>query len=355
MQDAICEGLGPVGERTLLGERIRQRRDRQARPGLHVDAATVASDRFIHLLAAAGGGQGRSGATSFAMLDVLGGAASVRLGDSQQERRIDPEERPLPPLGLDGAHTAPETGLKVADAWAAPVGHWLQLLWVNLLGLGPHLWAELVGSGPRALLRLSGALLSARSADPFRLAGALSRRDAGARIHPSAVVEGCHIGANARIGAGSVVRGCVIGAGAVVEEMVLLEGCVLGAGARMQRKSAAKYSLIEEGAAMAGLAQLGVIGAGAVVKHGAILMDLALGQPVRVRAGGRLVEAPLGLAGVCVGPGAIIGEGIVIAPGRVIPPGLTLIPSADRVLTRLDLPEGCTTARVQNGRLEPIR
>jgi hypothetical protein len=69
MQDAICEGLGPVGERTLLGERIRQRRDRQARPGLHVDAATVASDRFIHQLAAAGGGQGRSGATSFAMLD----------------------------------------------------------------------------------------------------------------------------------------------------------------------------------------------------------------------------------------------------------------------------------------------
>ena len=351
MQDAICEGLGPVADRTLLGERIGQRRDRQARPGLYVDAFTVASDRFIHQLAAAGGGQGHSGATSFAMLDILGGTAGIRLGDSQQERRIDPEERPLPPLGLDGTQTT----LKVADAWAAPVGHWLQLLWVNLLGLGPHLWADLVGTGPQALLRLLGALIRARSTDPFRLARALSRRDTGAHIHPSAVVEGCHIGAKSRIGAGSIVRGCVIGAGAVVEEMVLLEGCVLGAGARMQRKSAAKYSLIEEGVAMAGMAQLGVIGAGAVVKHGAILMDLALGQPVRVRAGGRLVEAPLGLAGVCVGPGAIIGEGIVIAPGRVIPPGLTLIPSADRVLTRLDLPEGCTTARVQNGRLEPIR
>lgn len=347
--EPTCEGLGPIPERTLLGERVSDRRARQDRPGLSVGPATVASDRFLDLLAQAGGGQGRCRATSFAMLAPLGGEAEVRLGQGAEIRDIDPEERPLPPLGLDGA----QAPLHIADAWAAPIGHWLQLLWVNLLALGPHLWSSLVGHGLPAAARLTGAALSALSLDPARLAAALTRREPGAYVHPSAVVEGCRIGARAKIGAGSVVRGCVIGEGCVIEEMVLLEGCVLGPGARVQRKAGAKYSLIEEGAAMAGVMQLGVIGAGAIVKHGAALMDLLPGQPVRVRAQGRLIEAPLGLAGVCVGPRAVIGEGIAIAPGRVVPPGLTVLPAADRVLTRLDLPEGCSRAQVRDGRLEP--
>ncbi len=263
------------------------------------------------------------------------------------EQTFDARERVLPGMDL------PSGALRIADAWVLPVGHWNQLLWANLLALGPFLWSRLVGASVAAPFRLGWAVLRAASVAPEDVAARLNVLGRGARVHRTATVEGCVLGPGARVGAGAVVRGAVLGADAVVEELALVEGTVLGAGARVQRLAMAKFSLIEEGAAFAGIMQLGVIGRGASVKHGVILMDMAFGQEVRVRAGGELRSAPHGLCGVCVGDGTVIASGIRVAPGRAIPPGIAILGDPAHVLTRLDLPEGCGRAIAREGRLEP--
>lgn len=350
MDAPLCEGLGPIFERCLLGKNISTWQKQWERDGLSLSPNTIVSERFLQSLCQGPPGRGQSTASAFENLQTLGAPPNIQWKAGNETRLIPAEEQNLPPLGLDGSNIH----IKIADAWATTADHWLQLLWANLFALGPFLWADLVGKGPLALLRLFWALLKARSTDPFVIAGALTTRAPKVSIHPSAVVEGCSLGTGVKIGAGAFVRGCIVGEGSIIEEQTLVEFSVLGPGTRIQRRAGAKFSLFEEAATHAGVMQLGVIGRDAMVKHGAALMDMALGQPVRINVRGKRVEAPFGLAGVCVGPRAIIGEGIKIAPGRVIPPGLTLLPATDNMLTHPDVPPGCTRAQQKANRLEPL-
>lgn len=257
------------------------------------------------------------------------------------EATFDAQERDLPNVAGQA--------LRVADAWVFRVDHWADCLWANLLTIGPTLWARL--ASPWAV---GWAALRAGSFRPELVAGGLVERGADCFVHPSATVEFSVLGPGTRIGAGAVVRGCILQAGAVVEELTMVEGCVLGEGARIQRQAMAKYSVIEAGAAHAGIVQLGVIGAGAQVRQGATLFDQSLGAPVQVLRAGRLEAAPRGMIGVCVGPGALLGQGVRVAAGRAIPRGLTVLPDPDGVAASVELAEGVTRARVRHGRLEPI-
>jgi hypothetical protein len=264
-------------------------------------------------------------------------------------------EAEIPPRVQSLGFTMPgsTTALEVADAWVLPVGHWVQRLWANLLALGPFLWGSLVGDGPLALARLTWGAVRAGSTRPEDVASRLNVLGAGAVVHRSAVVEGCVLGPGARVGAGAVVRGAVLGPGAVVEELALVEGAVLGEAARVQRMAMLKFAVLERDAQHAGVCQLGWIGRGAVVKHGAILMDMALGGAVRVEVDGALVAAPFGLCGVHVGAGAVLAQGVRVAPGRAVPEGLTVFGGED-VLADVRVPVGATRARVRGGRLEEV-
>jgi acetyltransferase-like isoleucine patch superfamily enzyme len=345
--EARCEGLGLAQERLLLGKVLKDWHRQQN--GLVLPPDVAASERFLELLTRGPPGVAVCTATSFQPLAALSSPLDIVWKDQGERREIPAEERLLPPLSLESG----PLNLYVANSWAIPIRHWLQLLWANLLGMGPFLWSALVGSGARAIFRALWVFLKARSFNPYRLAAAATIRELGAEVHPTAVVEGCFLGKKARIGAGSVVRGCILGEGAVIEEMAIVEGSVLGPGSRIQRIGGLKFSVLEEAAVHAGLAQLGVIGRDAVIKHGVALMDMALGRGARVMAGGKLVDAPFGLAGVCVGPRAVIGQGVKIAPGRVVPAGVTILPATTDILTRLELPEGVTRARVEGNRLVP--
>lgn len=374
-----CEGLGGEADaQPLLGVPLREWRAGQfrraglvaegpdgaeavlAEPGVAFSAAAV---RAVLTLGRARGGDVRAVPAAVGaepMIGVLppgpglvylapgGGADLVQRALAAPIAPFDAQERAFEGVPLPGG------ALRVADAWVLPVRHWLQLLWANLLALGPHLWSELVGHGPAAVARLGWAALRAGSTRPEAMGAVLTRRGQGARIHRAATVEGAWLGDGVVIGAGAVVRGAVLGDGAAVEEQAVVEGAVLGRGARVQRLAMAKYSVLGEGAALGGIMQLGVLGAGAVVKHGATLMDMAFGQGVRVRAGGALVDAPHGLAGVCVGEGAVLASGVRVAPGRVIPPGLLVLPDPADVLRVVDVPAGCTRAVVRDGALEPL-
>lgn len=347
------EGLGYLGERQLFDGTVEQWQTKlhAAAPRVGIEPHTVASISAMHAasrLLREGPARLNPMGRTLAAVHALGPAGW--LGDPEAPPRdLPPDERDLPGLVL------PDGPIFIADAWAVRVHHWSQLLWANLLGLPVFLFDTLVGRSPMALVRLTLALLRARSFRPPRIGAALRAWDSGVEVHPSATVEASVLRRGARVGAGAVVRGAVLGEGAVVEDLALVEGTVVGAGARVQRLAMAKYSVLEPESAFAGIMQLGVIGRGATVKHGAILMDMRLEGPVRVSVRGELTPAPFGLLGVCVGPGATVAQGVRIAPGRVVPAGLTVLSEAGSVVGRLEVPEGCRVARVRDGGLEPVR
>ncbi len=339
-QDVVVEGLGPLSERTFLDSvagDFRAAPGVLAPPGVIFSAGAAVAART--LAPAAGWVRCRPTGT-VATGSLFAGAGEIDPEQVTEVREFDAREREL------GAVAG--VPLRVADAWVFSVEHWSDLLWANLLALGPFLWSRV--ATPWAL---GWAVATRLSLKPESLAGALVARS-GAHVHPAATVEFSLLSPGARVGAGAVVRGSVLGPGAVVEELAMVEGCVLGAGARIQRQAMAKFSVVEHEAAHAGVVQLGVVGRGAQVRQGAVLFDQSLGAPVRVRRGGRLVEAPHGMIGVCVGPGAMVGQGVRVAAGRAIPPGLTVLPDPRGVLYRVEVPDGCHRSRVVDGGLEPL-
>ncbi len=371
---APLEGLdGPVGGLPLLGLTLGERQGRacleaglqlppdgdplpEDRPRLLIrDDAAISGDALKAFALALGDGRadlrfgagGRVGnllaELSFGDPDPLlvylapGGPDGPARRASAAEVKVDPKERlvefPLAP----GQFPMDVLELPLSERCAWPVGHWVQLLWANLLGLGPHLYRVLGGKNVLQLgWRLAGALASARSLDPGRVAGQYRRVGRGCKVHPSAVVEGSWLGDNVEIGPQAVVRGCVLADGAVVEALAIAEGCVLGAGARVQRQALTKFSVLAAGAHNGGDVQLAVLGRGAAVKRGAQLFDQAFDQRAKVRANGGLHPAPLGLIGVCVGAGTLVGAGVRVAPGRALPPGLQVVSPPRDVLRRVD-------------------
>lgn len=277
-------------------------------------------------------------------LEAGGSASAARLA-AAEAANLPSLERALPvPVVSQGR-------LPITDRLVLPMNHWAQVLWANLLGLGPFLWQELLGRNPAlALARLGWAALRSLSPRPERWMAHIGRRGRGCRVHPSAVVEASWLGEGVEVGAGAVVRAAVLGDGAVVEDQAMVEGCALGPRARVQRQAMAKYSVLGAGCAFAGTMQLGVLDAEAVVKHGAVLMDMALGAPVRVDVAGVRVDAPFGLLGVCVGRRATLSAGVVVAPGRVVPPELTVLPPSGQILRSID-PDLRGAAEVRDGRL----
>lgn len=365
-----CEGLGAAGDRLVLNRRLHEVHAAAAaklRSGerlLH--APTLAfSDAAVDRVLAEGRAAGTDlrvviEAEALAPIAALSGepAAFVYLrGDTEGEptaraagaptRVLQVKQTLLPGFDL------PDAPFQVVDEWALPVSHWAQLLWANLLALGPALWQAL-GSGVAGALRVAWGMACAGSVAPYRVARHVNVVGRGARIHPNATLEGCVVGAGATVGAGAVVRGCVIGEGARVEDLALVEGSVLGPGACVQRLAMVKYSVVEARAFVAGIQQLAMIGEGATTKHGAILMDQSFGGPVRVRVGAELKLAPHGMLGVCLGPGAVVGSGVNVAAGRAIPAGLTIVQDPADLVLRLDLPAGTSRARVFQGGLQPL-
>jgi hypothetical protein len=380
------EGLsGPAGELPWLGQPLargqeaafdRARVPLRAQPDegatrllLREDAA-VTAEALIALQAHPEAGDlawaagGRSGALALELAFSDPGPLLVRLAPggpitptriaAARRVEIDPKERllrfdvPRSQFGVDAIE------LPLSDRLVLPCGHWLQLLWANLLALGPFLWRELIGQNPLlAIPRLLWAWLRARSFDPKRIGAQLGRRGARCRVHPTAVVEGSWLGDDVTIGALAVVRGCVLADGAIVEELAHVEGSFLAPGAAAQRMALVKYTVLREGAAGAGAMQMSVLDRGAAVKYNALLMDQVLRGSVRVQSGGGLHKAPFGLAGVCVGEGTLIAAAVLIAPGRALPPGLLIVPDPDSVVGQIPAGlSGRVTAR--HGRLEPL-
>ncbi len=251
-------------------------------------------------------------------------------------------------------HGASVVELPISDLLLIPTGHWLQLLWANLLGLGPFLWRNLMGRNVvEMLFRGVWFALKAGSLSPHRIGAQLGRTGKRCRIHPSAVVEGCWLGDDVEVGANAVVRGCVLGTGSLIEDLAMVEFSVLGPGARVQRQAMVKYSVLGPRSAAGGLMQLGVLDRAAALKRTGVLMDVSFGQGVRVASKGTLYAAPLNMAGVCVGEGSTVGAGVSIAAGRVVPAGMQIVSGPDNLVTRI--PDGVEgLVAVKDGSVERL-
>lgn len=267
---------------------------------------------------------------------------------------VDPKERMLSFPLSEEHHGASAVELPISDRLVMPTWHWLQLVWANLLGLGPFLWRGLMGRNIiEVLVRGLFAVLRAGSLKPQKIGARLGRRGKRCRIHPSAVVEGCWLEDDVEIGANAVVRGCILGHGVIIEDLAMVEFSVLDSGARVQRQAMVKFSTLGRGSAAGGLMQLGTLDRHAALKRTGVLMDVSFGQGVSVVVGDGRHPAPLAMAGCCVGERATVGAGVHVAAGRSVPGNVTIVAGPNSTVTRIpDDIEGLT--RVTDGTLERL-
>ena len=244
---------------------------------------------------------------------ALIGAATVDVAGRTQswDMPIDPEISGEGKLVLQAGALA-----------AVPVGHWVELLRANLLAIAASVLETPLARGAISLI---WAIFRAMSLNPFRVLQKITTRGRRCVVHPSAVVEGCHLGDGVKIDAGAVLRGCWIGDGANIGAQAIAEMSVIGEGARLQRRAMANMCVIYPGARSGGILQLALVGRDAVTKMFAVGTDMRLGQSVSVQVpdpaserGWSLSEVDLKYQGVCLGHGSFIGSGVWIAPGRVI-------------------------------------
>jgi carbonic anhydrase/acetyltransferase-like protein (isoleucine patch superfamily) len=229
--------------------------------------------------------------------------------------------------------------IPLTDYVVFPTRHWLQLLWSNFIGLGPFLWREVGGRNIGWIAwRMFLSFLKTRSFHLPRLAAGIRRLGKKCRIHPTAVVEGSWLGDNVHIGANAVVRGCVIGDNARIEDLAMVEFSILDMDSVVQRQAMVKFSLLRHNCSAAGVIQMGVMDIGSSLKRGAYLLDMTLGKDMaHVMVDGVVKEAPLGIAGCCVGANTQVGLGVRVAPGRTIPPDLVIIADPNMVVRSVSI------------------
>jgi len=281
-----------------------------------------------------------------------GGAVTEERLKQAKPLVVDPKERMLSFPLSEEHHGAAAVELPISDRLVMPTWHWLQVIWANLLGMGPFLWRGLMGRNiVEVIVRAVIAAIRARSLKPHRIGAKLGRVGKRCRIHPTAVVEGCWLEDDVEVGANAVVRGCVLGHGVVVEDLAMVEFSVLDAGARVQRQAMVKFSTLGRSAAVGGLMQLGALGHRAALKRTGVLMDVSFGGGVQVIANGDRHPAPLDMAGCCIGEGATVGAGVQVAAGRSIPAGVTVVAGPSSTVLRI--PDGVEgLAVVVDGSLE---
>ena len=242
--------------------------------------------------------------------------------------------------------------LFLSDRLVMALDHWVDLLWANLLGLGPRIWGRAVGRPAFwAACRLAWAACRSFSLRHEKIAARLTVAGEGCQIHPTAVVEACVLGRGVRIGAGAVLRGCILGDQTRVEELAVCEGVVTGQKGLIQRQALLKYSVLGSQASIGGATQLSVLGELSSLKRGAYGMDQSFDGDVRYRSRGLLHKAPFGLLGICLAEDSKLGAGVSVAPGRNIAPGCRLI--AEAVVDPSTDEAGLYQQR--NGRLERLK
>jgi carbonic anhydrase/acetyltransferase-like protein (isoleucine patch superfamily) len=175
------------------------------------------------------------------------------------------------------------------DRIAAHVEHWVHLLWLAPL---------LVVAQVRGKNRIGR----------------------GARVHPTAYVEGSIIAPGAHIGAGCSIRHSYVGKDARLADFTKLTRSVLGGGVHTLADATFSHVVsLGEGTLTNLLLRDVLIGRRVFLTSGVIFWAETLGETIAVEDRGALADTRRRLLGGCVGHGSVLGARTIIAPGRALP------------------------------------
>ncbi|HBC75662.1 MAG TPA: hypothetical protein DC017_12590 [Candidatus Wallbacteria bacterium] len=181
-----------------------------------------------------------------------------------------------------------------------------------------------------------GVLFRARSINESRILSALSIIERGAKVHPTAVVEGSVIKAGAIVGAYAVVRFSVVGSGAYIDDHSAVKFSVVGEKAYIANNNVIFFSVVYPRAFLiSGPYQFSCFGYDSAVMN-SIPSDYRLdGKTISVMCSGGVKDTGLRFAGSIIGHRARIAAGLIIAPGRMIPNDVTLYPDPAMVVNKV--------------------
>lgn len=181
-----------------------------------------------------------------------------------------------------------------------------------------------------------GVLFKARSISEAKILSAVSRVEKGAKVHPTAVIEGSVVKSGAIIGAYAVVRFSVIGAGAYIDDHSAVKFSVIGDKAYIANNNVIFFSVVYPRAFLiSGPYQFSCFGYDSAVMN-SIPSDYRLdGKTISVMCSDGVKDTGLRFAGSIIGHRTRIAAGLIIAPGRMIPNDITLYPDPSAVITKV--------------------
>jgi hypothetical protein len=179
-------------------------------------------------------------------------------------------------------------------------------------------------------------LFKARSINEAKILSAVSRVEKGAKVHPTAVIEGSVVKAGAIIGAYAVARFSVIGAGAYIDDHSSVKFSVIGDNAYIANNNVIFFSVVYPRAFLiSGPYQFSCFGYDSAVMN-SIPSDYRLdGKTISVMCSDGVKDTGLRFAGSIIGHRTRIAAGLIIAPGRMIPNDITLYPDPAAVITKV--------------------
>ncbi len=184
-------------------------------------------------------------------------------------------------------------------------------------------------------------LFKARSVSEAKILSAVSRVEKGAKVHPTAVIEGSVVKAGAIIGAYAVVRFSVIGANAYIDDHSAVKFSVIGDNAYIANNNVIFFSVVYPRAFLiSGPYQFSCFGYDSAVMN-SIPSDYRLdGKTISVMCSDGVKDTGLRFAGSIIGHRTRIAAGLIIAPGRMIPNDITLYPDPAAVITKVPAEAG---------------
>lgn len=158
----------------------------------------------------------------------------------------------------------------------------------------------------------------------------------GCAIHPSAVLEGCQLGARVMIGANVVCRQSVIG-----DDVILMDGTtvlrsIIGRGSQCSFQHRVVHSVVYPDCYLiSGALQFSIMGRASGVFATWVTDTRMDGKCVRTPIDGEVRDSGMHYLGAIVGHRAKVTAGVVTAPGRVVPSGAIVHTAPGNVYTGL--------------------
>ena len=258
--------------------------------------------------------------------------------EALQPLSFDWDLRDADPMDLHPSMAHAQKNLRVGPCMVHQIHHWSHVLRVNQLAIA-NIGEEVRLQWKRAnlfvrLWMIIGFLCRVRSFNRQKVLARMGTVGKNCQIHPTAVIEACHIGDNVVIGPYAVVRASVIGDGAKIEEYATVNISSVGAESRINRYALANLCVLYDRVMIShGCGYQGcVIGKDAFTAWDVTAIDLSFGKSIKVQHNGEWVDSGQHFLGAAIGHRAVLGNRVRINYGVSIPNDAVLVGPIDDMI-----------------------